>query len=147
MAHTTDQKNKAQNLYVIEGKTVEDISKILKIPTQTLYRWRYENGWDNSLKQGGSLGMAIKLQESLMNDIRKAIENGNLTEPQTADAIYKTSKLIEKFLPKKTMLANIFNMLQDVTTYIRNLGDDKFVSVWVKYLPEISDFLRKKYNE
>ena len=147
MAHTVADQNRAKELYCVEGKKVKEIAKILNIPTKTLYKWKLSDEWDNALKQAGNVGMALELQKQFMEEVKNAIDENRLAEPKTADALYKTSKLMEKLLPKKVMLANIYNMLEDITNYIKTLGNDKFMNYWTTFLPEISDFLRKKYND
>ena len=147
MAHTVATQNKAKELYCVEGKKIKEIASMLAVPEKTLHRWKYLGEWDNALRSAGSVGMAIELQKSLMDEVKIAIDEKRLTDPATADALYKTFRLMEKLMPKKVMLANIFNLLQDITNYLKNLGNDKFLTEWVRHLPEISDFLRKKYND
>ncbi|HOD52923.1 MAG TPA: hypothetical protein PKJ08_00210 [Candidatus Cloacimonadota bacterium] len=147
MAYKITEINKAKQLYIVEGQRIEDIANLLKIPVKTVYAWKRKGEWDKALRSTGNIGMAMEMQKAFEQEVQKAIEEKRLTDPATADALYKTSKLMEKLLPKKIMLANIFNMLEDVTNYIKTIGNDKFLTEWVKYLPEISDFLRKKYND
>ena len=147
MARTVSDRNKAKELYCVEGKKIKEISTILAVPEKTLYKWKHEGEWDSSLKQSGTIGMAIELQKCLIKSIQDAIENQTLTDPATSDALYKSLKLMEKLLPKKVMLANIFNMIADITNYLKTFGNDSFLTEWMRLLPEISDFLRKKYND
>jgi hypothetical protein len=147
MKHSIDTKNKAQQLYVIEGKNLADIENLTGVPYKTLQRWKAEDSWDDALKQSGNIGLQMALQQNFITAIQEAIKNNSLSDPSTADSLYKLSKLMDKMLPQKTLLSNIFNMLESTTNYIRTLKDEKFINDWVKYLPEISDYLRKKYNE
>ena len=147
MAHKFADKNRAKQLYVVEGKKVEEIAAIVNVSVKSIYRWKQQDEWDKSLKSSGNIGIAIEMDKAFKDRIAQAISNGTLTEPSVADALYKTSKLMEKLLPKKIMLANIFNMLEDTTNYIKTIGNDKFLSDWARHLPEIADFLRKKYND
>lgn len=147
MAYKKADINKAKQFYVIEGQKIEDIAKIMKIPLKTVYAWKKKGEWDKALRSTGNIGMAMEMQKAFEEEIQQAITEKRLTDPSTADALYKTSKLMEKLLPKKIMLANIFNLLEDVTNYVKTVGNDKFLNDWIKYLPEVSDFLRKKYND
>jgi len=145
--HKQADKNKAKELYVIEGKKLEDIAETLHISPRTLYQWKTKEDWDRDLKTTGNIALKVDLQRSFEDAIRKAIDNETLTDAATVDSLYKMLRIMEKLAPQKVLLSNIFNMLQDVTDYFRNVGDDKLLSLWVKYLPEIGSFLRKKYSE
>jgi len=141
-------KDQAQGFYVNDGKSVEDISIMMKIPAKTLYRWKNEFEWDKALRSSGNVGMYNELYNQFALELKKAVEDKKLTDPATADALLKTSKLMEKLLPKKLMLSNIFNMLEDITNYAKNhIEDDSFLKFWAKHLVEISDHLRRKYSE
>ena len=134
--------------YVAEGKSIAQISKIMKIPEKTIYKWKLKLEWDAKIKSTGGVGLGIEFQKAFEDAVRKAIKEKKLGEPATADALYKLLAMSQKFTPKKMMLANIFSMLEDITNYLKmKVEDDKFINEWAKYLPEISDFLRKKYNE
>ncbi len=148
MAHKKVIKEKAKQLYCIEGKTIDEIGTLLRIPDKTIYKWKKQFLWDDYLKTAGNVGMAMELQNAFAEEIQIAIAEKKLTDPATADALYKTSKMLEKLLPKKIMLANIFNLLEDIVIYTKNnIQDDKFVNSLSKYIPEIADFLRRKYND
>ena len=148
MAYRKVIRNKAKELYIIENKTIEQIANILRISWRTIIRWKKEDNWEIDSKKASNIGIVIEMQKALYQAITQAIRENNLTDPSVVDAIYKTSKMIEKMLPKKMMLANIFNMLEDIVTYINSyVDDDKFSSGFAKYLPEISEFLRKKYAD
>jgi len=148
MAYTKITHQQAMKFYVLEGKSIAQISMLMKIPEKTLYKWKVKETWDNKIKSSGGIEIGIKFNEAFENAIRKAIADNKLGDPATADSLYKLLIMAQKFTPKKLMLANIFNMLEDITNYIKaKIGNDKFMEEWAKYLPEISDFLRKKYNE
>ena len=148
MAYKKVIKNQAKELYVIENKTVEEIASILRIPWRTLMRWKKLYKWEDDCKTASNIGLAMEMQKAFFERIQKAIHEDKLTEPAVADSLYKTAKLMEKLLPKKIMLANIYNLLQDIVGYINAyVEDDVFANAFARYLPEISEYLRKKYNE
>jgi len=147
MGYKKSIKEHAQGLYVIEGKSISDISNLLNIPEKTLYRWKHQYNWDSAVGSG-TINLVGEMQKAFYGKVQEAIQNGKLTDPSTADSLYKTSKLMEKLLPKKMMLANIFNMMDDIVAYSKSyIEDDVFIERLGKYLPEIADHLRKKYSE
>jgi len=147
MAYTIADRAQAKNMYCLEGKRVEDIAKLIAVPKQTVYRWKALDAWDSVLKQTGSIGISAEAHKGFIEEVQRAIEAKKLTDPDTVNNLVKLSKLMEKLLPKKVMLANIFAMLEDITHYLQTIGDDKLVALWAKHLTEIADFLRKKYSE
>jgi hypothetical protein len=148
MAYKKAVKEHAKSLYVLDGKPLEEISKIISVPLKTLYGWRKKNNWDDAITYGGTINLVAEMQKAFAEAVKKAIESDTLTSPAVADSLYKTSKLMEKLLPKKMMLANIFNMFEDIVMYAKTyIDNDRFIDDLTKYLPEIADFLRKKYSE
>ncbi len=147
MAYKRAIKEQAKQLYVIEGKKIDVIANILSVPSQTLYNWKTKYEWDRAIKTAGNIGLSIELVKGLQDEISKAIAQGKLSDPKTADALCKLVGIVEKVTPGKVMLSNIFNMLEDITHCIqRKLGDDVFLNLWGKYLPEIAEELRSKYS-
>ena len=147
MAYKRAIKEQAKQLYVIEGKKIETIANILSVPVPTLYNWKVKNEWDRSIKTAGNIGISVELVKGFHEEISKAIKEGKLTDPKTADALCKLVSIVEKITPGKVMLSNIYNMLEDTTHCIqRKIGDDDFLMSWGKYLPEISEYLRNKYS-
>lgn len=147
MAYKRVVKEQAENLYIIEGKSVKEIATILNVGLQTIYNWKNKYEWDKTIRASGTIGLSMEMTKSLANEINKAIAGGKLSDPKTADALYKSLMIAEKIAPKKVMLSNIYNMLEDITHYIQfKLGDEQFLMLWAKYVLEISDELRNKYS-
>ncbi len=147
MAHKRMVKEQAKQLYVIEGKTIEEIASILSVSIKTIYTWKKKFEWDRAIKTAGNIGLSVELVKGLHESIAKAIADETLSDPKTADALVKLVSIVEKITPGKVMLSNIFNMLEDITICIQQkIGDDEFLLEWGKYLPEISEHLRIKYS-
>ncbi|MFA5646518.1 MAG: hypothetical protein WDA18_09265 [Candidatus Ratteibacteria bacterium] len=145
MAYTQIERNHAENLYVIEGKSINEIGNIMKIPIKTLYAWRKKDEWDLTIKTSSATGLALELSKSMSNELKKAMAEGTLSDPKTADALSKIAKIVEKIQPERTMLSNIYIMLDDVTKIIHHLNAPELMALWLKHIREISDELRKKY--
>jgi hypothetical protein len=61
MAHDDAIKEKAKDMYVINGLTVPTISSSLpKVSKYTLYRWRRDDNWDVQKKERVTLTAAIR---------------------------------------------------------------------------------------
>lgn len=146
MAHKRIVKEQAERLYIMEGKPINEIATILKVSQQTIYAWKKKHEWDKAIRASGTIGLTIEMTKSLFSEMNKAMKEGKLTDPKTADALAKISKIAEKLSPEKMMLSNIFNMLEDITHCIQNkIGDEDFLMLWGKYVREIADDLRRKY--
>lgn len=51
MAHEFETKLQAQDLYVLEGATLEEVSEKLALPIQTVKRWSADEGWVGMRKE------------------------------------------------------------------------------------------------
>jgi transposase len=146
MAYKQKIIKQAEQMYIVEGKSCQQISDVLNINLKTIYIWRTKYGWDKVIRDSGNIGLAMELQKSFTESIQKAIKEGKLTDPATADALWKTSKLMEKLLPEKILLSNIYNFLEDVVNFAREqVDDDAFKNGLTRYLPEIAEHLKRKY--
>ena len=133
---------------MVEGKSIDEINQLMRIPQKTLYNWKERYEWNETIRGTSNIALAMNMQKQFLESVQQAIKDKKLTDPSVADALYKTSKLMEKLLPQKIMLANIFNLMEDISIYIRTyVRNDRFKDDWTKYLPEIADHLRRKYND
>ena len=147
MQHDKKIIEEALQLYTLEGKTIKEIYEKFKVPERTIYHWRNKYDWDNYIKAGGQIGIAINLQKQFIEELQIAIENKKLTEPKTADSLLKTSKILEQLMPRATSLSNIFNLFDSLVDFITGyLDDEEFIKMFQKYLPEMSDYVRKKFT-
>jgi hypothetical protein len=89
----------------------------------------------------------LNMQKQFAAAVAKAIDEGNLADPSTADALWKTAKLMDRLMPEKVLLSNIFRFLEDLTNFfVAQVEDAHFMEVFQKCLPKLADFLRNKYT-
>jgi transposase-like protein len=147
MAYKQSVIETARQFYVLEGKTVEQISTALGIPLKTCYNWVRRFEWDKDIRSGSNVGLYLEMQRQFQAAIQLAIEQDRFADASTADALWKTAKIMEKMAPQKMMLSNIFNFLEDLTTYfVAKIDDAEFMERYQAVLPELGDWLRKKYT-
>jgi len=147
MAYKQSVIETARQFYVLEGKTVEQISSTLQIPLKTCYNWVRKYEWDKDIRTYGGVGMFLEMQKQFMEQVKLAIDEKKFADPSTADALWKTGKLMEKFAPQKVMLSNIFQFLDDMTNYfVAKVESSVFMEIYQTQLPELADWLRKKYT-
>jgi len=89
MTYPEDTKELAEEIYVYDGKTLEQVCEQTQIPMPTLKQWSSDDGWFQKKKEYRSAALAIKhdtiqLQRRLTE---KALET---LDPQ---AIYALSRL------------------------------------------------------
>jgi len=146
MAYKKIIKDHAKDLY-LQGRTIPEVTKILDIPERTIMRWKKKYKWEDSEKSVSPLALVYQLQEAFNNKLQEALNDDTLGNPAVADSLVKLAKIMDRTIPKKIMLANILNMLTDVTAYFRNhVEDDAFIDQFSRYIPEIADFLKNKYT-
>ena len=137
----------ARGYYVVEGKTLDQISKLLDIPLKTMYNWQKKYKWDEDIKSGGGLSLYLEMQQQLVAAIKDALANKTLTDPATTDSLWKLEKLIEKRMPQRVMLSNIFKFVEDTVHYFIESGEDNdFMGKIHGHIPKLADYLRKKYT-
>jgi hypothetical protein len=130
----------ARGLYVVEGKTVQQVSELLKIP-------QHKFEWDKDIRSGGGFNLFLEMQKQFVAKIEQAVELEKLTDPAMVDSLWKLAKLMERMMPAKIRLSNIFMFLEDMVTYFVNCGESQeFMERLHKQVPLLADWLRKKYT-
>lgn len=147
MAYKQSVIETARQFYVLEGKTTQQISDILKIPHKTVYNWVKRHGWDEDIRNGGNVSLFLEMQKQFQAAIQKALNEEKFADPSTADALWKTAKIMERLMPEKMMLSNIFKFLEDLTTFfVAKIESPEFMEQYQSVLPDLGDWLRKKYT-
>ena len=96
---------RAKKLYA-EGKSAEEIAKLLEKSTGTIYRWikQYKEEFEQSRKiaQISSDDMSDLLDEAHKKNLLEIIENPELLKnPKAADALIKIANVLEKMDARK----------------------------------------------
>lgn len=145
MAYKKIVRESAREMYVVQGMPVTKIAEALHISLRTVMDWRKKEEWDNLIEQGGTVGLAMKAYSKYMEMLQNAIDNDEL-DPGTIDALNKFRIQIDKLMPKKTLLSNIYMFFNDIADYAStSIPDDDFRKGLEKYMPEMADHLRRKY--
>jgi hypothetical protein len=147
MAYKKTTVEMARRFYVVEGKTMRDIAEVMGIPETTLYKWQRKNNWNQDVANGGNVSLWLNMQKQFSVAVQNAVSEGKLTDPSTADALWKTAKLMDRLMPEKVMLSNIFSFLEDVTRFFASaVGDSEWLVKFQELLPDLADHLREKYT-
>lgn len=151
MANTTKYDHSvietARTYYVLEGKTIEQISTLLRIPHKTIWNWAKKGGWDQDIQNSGGLNLYLEIQKQFVEKIREVSNNGTLTDPSVTDSLWKLAKLMERMMPKKVMLSNIFKFMEDMVMYFVDCQiEGDFMGHLHEHVPKFADYLRKKYT-
>ncbi|MDK4517112.1 helix-turn-helix domain-containing protein [Fusobacterium necrophorum] len=96
---------RAKKLYA-EGKSAEEIAKLLDKSTGTIYRWikQYKEEFEQSRKiaQMTTDDMSDLLDEAHKKNLLEIIENPHLLQnPKSADALIKIANVLEKMDARK----------------------------------------------
>jgi hypothetical protein len=147
MAYKQSVIEMARGLYVLEGKTTQQISEMLAIPHKTVWNWVRKFEWDKDIQNGGTVSLWLEMQKQFQAQIKLALEQDRFADPATADALLKTSKLMEKMMPQKMLLSNIFKFLEDMTNFfVAQVANPEFMEIYQEKLPALADWLRAKYT-
>lgn len=137
---TQTQKDLALDLY-IQRKSIADIQKLTGIPLRSIYKLRVKYDWDSYLRIG-NIELGKKAEEEFFNQINKAIEQDQLGNPVTVDKLTKLGKVLERLLPKRQLLNNIYSILEAQTDYVNRLGSPELAQLWQKHLAPMAEHLR-----
>lgn len=96
---------RAKKLYA-DGKSAEEIAKLLEKSTGTIYRWikQYKDEFEQSRKiaQMTTDDMSDLLDEAHKKNLLEIIENPHLLQnPKAADALIKIANVLEKMDARK----------------------------------------------
>lgn len=147
MAYKKSVIETARTFYVLEGKTLNQIAEMMGIPHKTVWNWAKKFGWDEDIRSGGNVSLFLEMQKQFQSAIKHAIDQDKFADPSTADALWKTAKIMEKMMPERMMLSNIFKFLEDLTNfYVANVESPEFMEIYQAQLPKLADWLRNKYT-
>jgi len=147
MAYKRSVIETARQFYVLEGKTTQQIAELLALPHRTVCNWQRKFDWDKDIRNGGNVSLFLEMQKQFQAAIKLAIDQDRFADPGTADALWKTAKIMEKLAPQKMMLSNIFKFLEDMTNfYVAQVDSPEFMEIYQAQLPKLADFLRSKYT-
>ena len=136
----------AKTMYLEQKLSPKKISKIIKKPIHLINEWKKQYKWDNEIYIIGNIGLSRELNTVFIQEVKLAIQEKRIAEPATADKLTKLLKIIEKLTPQRIQLANIFQLLQDLTEFIvSKIDDPDFAKLFQKHLPEMANYLREKY--
>lgn len=146
MAHSAAIKERAKELYLIDGKKIKEIAEILNIKERTIANWKERDTWDQTLSTGGTVGTFLRFYKEFTDNIQKAINDKTLGDSKTSDSLLKQSKLLETLMPTQMILSNMFEFMKDVTVYFaEHIKDQNFIQTWQDHIVPLGDYLRKKY--
>jgi len=136
----------ARQFYIVEGKSPREIAEVMKIPVRCVYNWIKKGEWDKDIRDGSGLALSMEMERQFVGEIRKALDEERLTDPATADALWKIAKMMEKMRPKRVMLSNVFSFMEDAVNYfVNNENDGEWLEKLHKHIPLLADWLRRKY--
>lgn len=120
--------DEAESLYVQENKTPEQISGILPVSQNTLYKWRDKGGWE--AKRKAALANPRSLSETLMVRLEALVQAFQVKEGMTADELMA--------LPK------IGNSICQTVAALEKLGKSHDLkSLAIPVMSKYADFLKK----
>ncbi len=139
-------EEQAKTMYLEEQMKVEVIAKKLNKSPNQIKTWKKDHKWEDEIRLFGNIALSREVHKMYLDTVKSAVRDNTLTNPATADKLSKLLKLVENLNPKRIMLGNIFQLLKDLTDAVLKIGDDSFSHSFQKYLPDMVDLLREKYE-
>ena len=146
MAYKKSVIDAAKHLYMLEGKTIKQISKELSVPERTIWNWIKKYEWDKDISSATGFNLLLEMQKKFAEKVEEVIKNGTLTDSAVADSLWKIAKLMERMMPKRMQLSNLFQFMDDMVSYFSISGESpEFLKRIQEHIPKLGDYLRKKY--
>lgn len=146
MAHKKETREFCKQLYLIDGKSIDEISRVTQIPYRTILNWRKKESWDSQLRTG-NIELSLHFEKELITVINKAIEDNTLSDPKIADTISKLQKVANSLRPQRQILGNLLLFIEELANYASNANDAAFLRGVQKHLPSIADHIKDKYQQ
>lgn len=143
MAYTMHDRDRAMMLY-LEGNSMAQISKELKIPSKTLYNWRRRYEWE-SYKRVGNIEVIASVEKQLYKLLQDMAENDLLGDPAEVDKLAKLTKVLDRIAPTRQIYNSLYLFMEGITEYITKTQDHDFAKLWQEHIPAIGEYLKKRY--
>lgn len=141
MAHDQELKSRAEDLFVAEGLTLEDVARETGVPDSTVKRWSTDSNWVRLREEYLTRKRALKekLDALRVNWMEKAMKS---EDPQVLFAVFKLEEIEEK-RRKKDLTQQV-----DVDRPRLFLEDLEFVAETLKEIdPEGLKVLSRSFEE
>lgn len=95
MAHDPEIRKTAQDLYVLDGMTLEQVAHEMDVPERTVQKWSVDDGWKKLKIEHEAAGRLLQknLLELRQNMMRRAAAN---LDPQDVYAVIRLEKLAQE---------------------------------------------------
>jgi len=141
MAIDQESRERAEDLYIIDGLTLEEVAKAADINIRTLQNWSVEGNWPKRRKERLQRKRLLKDKLEILREksIDKAIETG---DPQAILAAYKIEELADRKSRKE-----MESVVPDIDRPRLFLEDMEFVAETLKEIdPEGLRILAKNFD-
>lgn len=106
--YTAQEKSQAQALFILGGKSLAEVSKIMDIPKSTLDNWSVKGCWHVVAKNMGKTINVEKADEALLNNLVGAIAFNTLVKDTANEMLEDIEKTADE--------AKNLNLIQAVYT-------------------------------
>lgn len=117
----------AEDLYVVQGKTAKDISEVLKVRIETIYRWCKDGDWNKKREMHNNVfrNTLITLENKL-DQVSADLSKLNLADDEFASKCDAISKLLGQIIKLRNHydqdeLKMTVNIMGEFAIYVRKL--------------------------
>ena len=143
MAYSQVHKDSALALF-IEGKALEEVSRVLNVPLKTLYNWRKKYDWDSRMRIG-NIDIAISMEQEIYKLLKTMIEDKTIGNPTDVDKLSKLTKVLDRINPSRQIYNSLYRLLEGITDYVNRSQDTELTKVWQKHLRPIGEHLKQVF--
>ncbi len=140
MAYSQVQKDSALAQF-IEGKSLDEVSRVLRVPLKTLYNWRRKYDWDSRMRIG-NIDIAISVEQEIYKLLKEMIEKRTIGNPTEVDKLSKLSKVLERINPSRQIYNSLYRFQDAIIDYVNHADDPELTKVWQKHAKAIGEYLK-----
>jgi len=134
----------AEQMFIRQGKGINEIAGILGIAASTVSRWAKKRDWEERRVevQNSTLYISEKLLKLLATDVMGL----NTLDNSSIDRITKAVKSIKSLNTQVDILGNTITVMEQLGNFL-SVKHAKLFGAFQEVLPEFLVYMREKYKE
>lgn len=134
----------AEKMFIIEGKDIEEIARVIGYSRSSLYRIMKERNWKERRLEYelSAIGIAEKLMRLLHDDV-KNLSSLNTSEVDRIVKVIKSIKVLQRDID---ILGSTIKVVDELIYFLREKFPDNDWQKLFDVIPQFLEHIREKYK-